>query len=60
MAIKVIDITSKLTEERPVLKVKDEMFQVDDRKNTVIALNQELTKEGSSNFGMMDKIIKIL
>lgn len=37
---KMIDISGKLTNERPVLKLaEDKVYEIDDRKNTILLLN---------------------
>ncbi len=56
---KVIDISAKLTNERPKLKLaEDKVFEIDDRKNTIIAVDQKI-KNTEMNLEVMDEIIKI-
>ena len=43
---KIIDISAKLTNERPKLKLaEDKVYEIDDRKNTIIILNQKMQGE---------------
>lgn len=56
---KIIDISSKLTNEPKFLQVtSDKNYKVDDRKNTVIKMNQ-LIAGGSTSIETMDEAIKL-
>lgn len=57
---KVIDITSKLTNEAPVLKLNGKSYEVDNRKNTVLKLNDEMEKKGASMSYVLDKTLGLL
>lgn len=42
---KIIDISAKLTNERPKIKLtEDKTYEIDDRKNTVLSLNQKMSE----------------
>lgn len=57
---KIIDISSKLTNERPTLKLSETMvFEIDDSKNNVLKLNQKLNKANVNDIAVLDEIIKI-
>ena len=54
---KTIDITSKLTNERPVLKLgKDKEYPVDNRKNTVLTIQAKLD-EGEGGTNLMNEVL---
>lgn len=58
--MKVIDISSKLTNEKPIIKIAEGMeFPVKNDKNTVLTVNQLFSADGNDveNF---DKILKVL
>lgn len=56
---KVIDITSKLTNERPKLKVSDELeFEIDNRKNTVLAVEKIINAEDINSIEVIDKALE--
>jgi len=56
---KTIDITSKLTNERPKLKLTDELeFEIDNRKNTVLKVEKLLNDEGSASIAVIDKVLQ--
>jgi len=57
---KVIDISKKLTNERPQLKLaEDKIYDIDDRKNTVVLLNQKIQGMDSNNIEAIDEVIKM-
>ena len=57
---KVIDISAKLTNERPQLKLEeDKIYDIDDRKNTILILNQKIQDVDMSNLEAIDDVIKI-
>ena len=58
---KVIDISAKLTNERPKLKLaKDKIYEIDDRKNTIILLNQKIQETDVNDINAIDEIISIV
>lgn len=58
---KVIDISSKLTVEEKFLHVAEgKDYKIDDRKNTVIKINQMMAEgQNSNDISMIDKVISI-
>lgn len=57
---KVIDISGKLTNERPVLKLaEDKVYEIDDRKNTIVILNQKIQNADMSDLKAIDEMIQI-
>lgn len=58
---KIIDISAKLTNERPQLKLaEDKVYDIDDRKNTVILLNQKMQGSDINDVNAMDEMISIV
>lgn len=58
---KVIDISAKLTNERPQLKLTDDkIYEIDDRKNTIILLNQKMQDSDVNDIESMDAMISIV
>lgn len=58
---KIIDISAKLTNERPQLKISaDKVYDIDDRKNTVILLNQKMKDADTNDIEAMDEMITIV
>lgn len=58
---KVIDITSKLTNDRPKLKVTDDLeFEIDNRKNTIFEVEKLLNDEDVNNIAVIDTILEKL
>jgi hypothetical protein len=58
---KTIDISAKLTNERPVLKLaKDKIYEVDDRKNTILKFQQTVKAEDISDINVIDKLIEMV
>lgn len=58
---KVIDISAKLTNERPKLKLaEDKVYEIDDRKNTIIKMNQKLKNANLDDIEVIDEIIVLL
>lgn len=56
---KIIDISSKLTNEKPKIKIaEDKVYEIDDRKNTVLSLNQKMS--GVNESEAVDIIISTL
>lgn len=57
----IIDISSKLTNERPKLKLaEDKLYEIDDRKNTVIKLENIMEGEDLNNASVIDKMVELL
>lgn len=57
---KIIDISAKLTNERPKLKLsEDKIYEIDDRKNTIIILNQKMGESDLNNLEVIDDMIRI-
>ena len=57
---KIIDISHKLTNEKSMLKLSDTIqYEIDDRKNTVLVLNQKLAKSDLNDLKVIDEIIRI-
>lgn len=58
---KIIDISAKLTNERPMLKLaEDKVYEIDDRKNTIITLNQKMQGEDLNDLSVIDNMIEIV
>lgn len=58
---KVIDISGKLTNERPKLKLSDDkIYEIDDRKNTVLKFEQMVQNEDLSDVETVDKMIELM
>jgi hypothetical protein len=59
--MKVIDISSKLSNEKPVIKLADGLeFEVDNDKNKVLIMQQTLSSDEGDDIEKFDKIITIL
>lgn len=55
---KIIDISAKLTNERPKLKLaEDKIYDIDDRKNTIIQLNQKMQDADLNDLNVIDDMI---
>ncbi|SHF15545.1 hypothetical protein SAMN02745784_02996 [Tissierella praeacuta DSM 18095] len=58
---KITDISAKLTNERPKLKLaEDKIYDVDDRKNTIILLNQKMEKLDMNDINAIDEMISVV
>lgn len=58
---KIIDISAKLTNERPKLKLAEgKVYEIDDRKNTIILLNQKMMNENLNDLNVIDDMINIV
>ena len=58
---KVIDISAKLTNERPKLKLaEDKIYEKDNRKNTILKMNQEMQKADIEDIEFIDEMIEML
>jgi len=57
---KIIDISAKLTSERPKLKIAEDMiYEIDDRKNTILMLNQKMKGGTLEDITFIDEIIEM-
>lgn len=58
---KIIDISAKLTNERPKLKLaEDKIYEIDDRKNTIILLNQKIQDTDVNDVNAIDEMISVV
>lgn len=58
---KVIDISARLTNERPKLKLaEDKIYDIDDRKNTIILLNQKMQGSDLNDLNAIDEMIAVV
>jgi len=58
---KIIDISAKLTNERPRLKLaEDKIYDIDDRKNTIILLNQKMQGSDTNDLDAIDEMIGVV
>ena len=58
---KIIDISAKLTNERPKLKLaEDKIYDIDDRKNTIIILNQKMKNSNVNDIEAIDEMLNII
>lgn len=58
---KTIDISAKLTNERPKLKLGEGLeFEIDNRKNTVLILNQKIQETDLNDLREVDGILELL
>lgn len=56
-----IDISSKLTNERPKLKLGEgKEFEIDNSKNTVLVLNQKMEQSNLNDPAEIDAIFELL
>lgn len=58
---KVVDISAKLTNEKPKLKLaEDKIYEIDDRKNTVLLVNQKMQRANIDDIDFIDDMIETL
>ncbi len=58
---KTIDISAHLTNERPTLKLsEDKVYKVNDRKSTMILINQKMKESDMNDIEEIDKVLKAL
>lgn len=58
---KTIDISAKLTNERPKLKLADDkIYEIDNRKNTIIQMEQKVQNADINDLVFLDEAIRIL
>lgn len=56
---KIYDLTAKLTNERPKIKLSDELeFEVDDRKNTVLEIEAMMNSETINSLEAIDQALE--
>lgn len=57
---KTIDISSKLTKERPKLKLaEDKVFEINNSKDAVLILNQKIEESDLNDVKQLDEILSI-
>ena len=54
---RVIDITSRIKTEPKFIKIGDDSYKVDDRKNTVLEVMQELNSANGTDVAVMDSVL---
>ena len=54
---RVIDITSRIKTEPKFIKIGGDSYKVDDRKNTVLEVRQELDSAGGTDVQVMDSVL---
>jgi len=58
---KIIDISAKLTNERPQLKLAEgKVYEIDDRKNTILLLNQKMQGSDLNDLNAIDEMIEVV
>jgi len=58
---KIIDISAKLTNERPQLKLAEgKVYEIDDRKNTILLLNQKMQGSDLNDLNVIDDMIEVV
>ncbi|MBU5439500.1 hypothetical protein KQI42_15905 [Tissierella sp. MSJ-40] len=58
---KIIDLSGKLTNERPKLKLaEDKVYEIDDRKNTILMMNQKMRSADIEDVEFIDEMIEML
>lgn len=58
---KTIDISSKLTNKRPTLKLaEDKEYEIDNSKNTILVMNQKMEESDLNNPKEIDNILELL
>lgn len=58
---KTIDISSKLTNARPTLKLsEDKVYEIDNSKNTVLIMNQKMEESDLNDPKAIDEILELL
>lgn len=56
---KVYDISKKITNERPTLKLGEgKVYEIDDSKNTMLLLGQKLKSDDTEDIEVLDDIVK--
>lgn len=58
---KAYDISTKLTNERPKIKIaEDKIYEVDNRKNTILKMQQMLQETNIDDLDFLDEAIEML
>ena len=58
---KIYDISAKLTNERPKLKLaEDKIYEIDNRKNTILKMQQKLQEADIDDLAFLDEVIEML
>lgn len=58
---KTIDLSQKLDNSRPLIKVAEgKIYEVDNRKNTVLKLDQKIGAAGQGDIAAIEEIIAVL
>ena len=58
---KVYDISAKLTNERPKIQIaENKIYEVDNRKNTILLMQQKLEKADIDDLNFLDEAIEML
>lgn len=58
---KTIDLTAKLDNSRPLVKIAEgKIYEVDNRKTTILKLDQQLNAAGQGDVQAIDKVITTL
>jgi len=56
---RIIDISAQLTEERPKLQLsEDKVYEIDDRKNTVLKFEQKTKSQSLEDLGFIDEVVE--
>jgi hypothetical protein len=57
---KVYDISKKITNERPTLKLGEgKVYEIDDSKNTMLLLGQKMKQGSAEDIEVLDDIVKM-
>ena len=57
---KIIDISGKLTNERPQLKLAEgKVYDIDNRKNTILLVNQKVQTVNVNDLTALDEIMRL-
>ena len=57
--MKVYDITSKLTNEKPVVRIGEKDFNIDNSKNAMMRVN-EIIRNNKDDFTTMEEVLEVL
>ena len=58
---KVYDISAKLTNEKPKIQIaENKIYEVDNRKNTILLMQQKLEKADIDDLNFLDEAIEML
>lgn len=61
MSRKPIDLSGKLDNSRPLIKIADgKIYEVDNRKNTVLQLEKHMRTAAEGDLTAMDEVIRVL